>query len=420
MEMQHAPFQSPGLFLLFLLLLGFGVLFASVIRSAARRSLYPWVAIAMGCSAVALAMLVLVGYRSQSTPPAVMTHLAGAEAAPFSATRDASLDQRISAISGHNAGPSIESASHQNASGNSAAPVQGFRWFAVLGISWFAMLLISGVLLLVFFFSSAGVLTGWAFGRPATAGAGAGSTSTAARTCGWLVVPVICLALLGALAQPALLPSADRELVRKSVAFGQQQEHTNKVWLDLMKSSAMPDAEIKNIPDWLQDRSLSSHQFLLSSGQYSTPQEAENELLPHAAFLLQRAFQESHPWQGPWVVPLTQVRERVVDKQFIEKRSKTIGKFTGDIYRLHMRVDVSPAVCEAFTASWKSQIVAHRLQVLGVLFAWLVGVFFAASIYFRRAAHPENFVGWWGQFKISAVTIGMAAAAAWVLVDIVR
>lgn len=288
----------------------------------------------------------------------------------------------------------------------------------MLGVSWFAMLVISGVALLVLFFSGTSRLSGWAFGRPASAAAG--STSTIARTCGWLVVPVISLALLVALAQPALVPSADHELVRKAVAFGQQQEHTNKVWLDLMKSSAMPDAEVNNIPDWLQDRTLSSHQFLLSSGQYSTPQEAENELLPHAAFLLQRAFHESHRWQGPWVVPLTQVRERVVDKQFIEKRSKTIGKFSGDIYRLHMRVDVSPSICDTFTASWKSQIVAHRLQVLGVLFAWLACVFFAAAFYFRRAAHPENFVGWWGQFKISAVTIGMTAAAAWVLVDIVR
>ena len=237
---------------------------------------------------------------------------------------------------------------------------------------------------------------------------------------GWLVVPAMSIVVLGYLARPALLPSADSDLHRQSAAFAEQQTHTEKVLRELLETSASTGSDRQQVPDWLKNRVLNNGQFLLSSGQYSSEQEAESELLPHAAYLLQRAFQENHPWEGTWTVPMSQVRERVIENRFVEHRPITTGKFTGQVYRVHMRVDVSPAVCETFTTAWKTQIVQHRLQVLGVLFAWLTSLFFAATFYFRRAAHPENVIGWWSQLKMSAVTLSLTAAAVWVLVDVVR
>lgn len=414
MDMQQASFQSPTWFILVLILLGFGVLLARVFSSAARRSLFPWVAISMCCSAMALAMLVLFAYRSVGSHSAQVARATVVDATQVRLAEGGIPYNRSTAGSAPGVGrpayptSSFDATHDRDGTHDIVVPRQSSGLVSIVGLG--------GILLLVFFFS-AGLLTSFAFRRPVTAAASLPNTD---RTYGWLVVPAICLAVLGVLAQPALLPAVDPNLGNKAAALRQQEDHTEKVWQDLIQSSAKPDDEVQNIPDWLREKSLTGQQYLLSSGQYSSPQEAENELLPHAAFLLQSVFQQTHPWQGAWTVPLAQVRERVVDKQFLEKRSKTIGKFTGDLYRLHMRVDVSPNVCETFVSEWKSQIVQHRLEVLGVLFGWIACVFFAATYYFRRAAHPENLVGWWGQFKISAVTVGMTVAAAWILVDVIR
>lgn len=240
------------------------------------------------------------------------------------------------------------------------------------------------------------------------------------RSTAWLVVPTLCLAVLGYLARPALLPSIDGDLVRKSAALSEQQVRTEKVLGELLDKTSSAADQAQPIPDWLRNRPLASGQLLLSSGQFSSPQEAEHELLPHAAYLLQRAFHETHPWEGTWTVPLGQVRERVVDKQFVEHHTKTIGKFSGEIYRLHILVHVSPAVCETFTSEWKSQIVRRRLEVLGVLLGWITGLLFLATLYFRRAAHLENLVGGLDQLKISAWTMCLTAAAAWMLINVHR
>ncbi len=232
---------------------------------------------------------------------------------------------------------------------------------------------------------------------------------------GWLILPVSCLAGLGYLAMPAFRPAPRLDTARVDQQFFTRQQRMEKVLRETIDGSGRPGDEIQNIPDWLKNRSTTNDQILLTSEQFSTRKEAEDELLPFAAHLLQRTFHETHPWQGAWNVPLAQVRERVVAQQFYEQRKMTTGKFSGEIYRLHMLVNVSPSVAETFTENWKSQIVEHRLQVLGVLFGWLTCVLFTGSVFYRRAAHPENSLGWVHHLKLSGVTVGLTAAAAWVL-----
>ena len=236
---------------------------------------------------------------------------------------------------------------------------------------------------------------------------------------GWLILPVSCLAGLGYLAMPAFRPSPRVDTARMDQEFATRQQRMDKVLRETIDGSGRPGDEIQNIPDWLKNRSTTSDQILLTSEQFSTRKEAEDELLPFAAHLLQRTFHETHPWQGAWNVPLAQVRERVVAQQFYEQRKMTTGKFSGDIHRLHMLVNVSPSVAETFTENWKSQIVEHRLKVLGVLFGWLTCVLFTGSVFYRRAAHPENSLGWVHHLKLSGVTVGLTAAAAWVLMTYV-
>lgn len=237
---------------------------------------------------------------------------------------------------------------------------------------------------------------------------------------GWLIVPVLCLAVLGTLAAPKLVPDLTTANWTQPAISVSQQERMDKVVLDLIEGSSSTSTDAQSIPDWIKQKSSDQNLRLLSSGQYSTRQEAEDELLPIAADLLQRAFHKHHPWQGAWNVPLAQVRDHVVSQQFVERRNVTSGDKTFEMFRLHILVNTAPEVCETFTAAWKSQIVEQRLKVLGLLLAWLSCVFLLGSAYYRSLALPGLAHQWAGTIKVSVLTIGVTALAAWVLVTYIH
>lgn len=235
----------------------------------------------------------------------------------------------------------------------------------------------------------------------------------------WLVVPALCLAGLGTLAAPFLHPPLYSHLDDVPAIFPDIQERMDKAVQELITSRSQPDSENKNIPRWIEDRTSTPNQQLLSSGRYSSQQEAEDELVPIAADLLQRAFHTQYPWQGDWKVPLAQVRERVMNQRFVEVLNKEIGTYK--LYRLHVLVNVSPEICATFVDPWKTQIVERRLQVLGVLLGWLSSVLLMGSVFFRSLTNPGAAAYYWASaLKASILTVGLTAAAGWVLVTYIH
>lgn len=235
----------------------------------------------------------------------------------------------------------------------------------------------------------------------------------------WLVVPALCLAGLGTLAAPLLHPPLYSHLDDVPAIFPDIQARMDKAVQELVTSRSQPDSENKNIPSWIVDKTSTPNQQLLSSGRYSSQQEAEDELVPIAADLLQRAFHTQYPWQGDWKVPLAQVRERVMNQRFVEVLNKEIGTYK--FYRLHVLVNVSPEICATFVDPWKTQIVERRLKVLGVLLAWLSSVLLLGSVFFRSLTNPGAAAYYWASaLKASILTFGLTAAAGWVLVTYIH
>lgn len=257
-----------------------------------------------------------------------------------------------------------------------------------------------------------GIMVLWSkFGRSASTPAP--SPTNGKSGLGWLIVPVICLGILGTLAAPRLVPDLTTANWTQPAISASQQERMDKAVRDLIEGSSSSSTDAQSIPDWIKQKSADQNLRLLSSGQYSTRQEAEDELLPVAADLLQRAFHKHHPWQGTWNVPLAQVRDHVASQQFVERRNVTSSDKTFEMYRLHILVNTAPEVCETFTAAWKSQIVEQRLKVFGVLLAWLCCVFMLGSVYYRSLALPGLAHQWAGFIKVSVLTIGVTALAGW-------
>lgn len=236
---------------------------------------------------------------------------------------------------------------------------------------------------------------------------------------GWLAVPLLGLGAVGWSAYPALIPPTRPETAPFTHVLNdtltEKFRLMRKNYAELKEKANQPGNDSLIVPDWILNPQVSREQILLSSELYSSHQEAEAELLPIAAYLLQRAFQEHHPWQGDWKVPLAQVRERVVQKQFLESRPKTIGKFSGEIHRLYMLINVSPSICEVFTEEWRTQIVQKRLVVLGVITGWITLMLLVCSFYFKRGTHPENAIGWHGHLQMTAATVVLTGVAMWLL-----
>lgn len=234
---------------------------------------------------------------------------------------------------------------------------------------------------------------------------------------GWLLVPAVCLGGLSCVAGPSFFPQPNARFETIPAISVSTQARMDKSVRDLLQSAAKPDGEGQKIPDWIKQQSpLQRASHLLSSGQYSTRQEAEEELLPIAADLLQRAFHQHHPWEGAWTVPLAQVRERVADQQYFEQSAVISGN---KMYRLHMLVNVSREVCDSFTQSWTSQIVERRLKIFGVLLAWLTCVLMLGRAYFWSLTIPGN-SDYWGSFlKASLLTVGLTVLAGWVLLEFI-
>lgn len=236
----------------------------------------------------------------------------------------------------------------------------------------------------------------------------------------WLVLPAVCLSVLGYLSAPTLFPRPNPDLSNPASISGTTQQKMDKIVRDLIEKSQQPDSSVKSVPPWIKLKPDSPDIYVLSSQPYATKAEAEAELMPLAANLLQRAFHQHHPWQGSWNVPLAQVRERVVDEEFPQIGTVTSSKGPLETYAVHWLIDVSPSVCETFTTSWKNQIIERRLKVFGVLLVWLSGVLLMSRGYFWSLSQPDQSHRWASTLKASILTIGVTALAGWVLVEFIH
>jgi hypothetical protein len=244
------------------------------------------------------------------------------------------------------------------------------------------------------------------------------NTTASSLRWSWLIIPLICFLFLGYRVVESLTPSPLQSLADELLDFPQRHERMLKTAREFVNSQ--PSSEIGAVAakEWITDGAtgeLEANRLILVSGQFSSVSEAETELMPIVANLAKRSFHQEHPWQGDWTVPLATVRERVVENEFIDRKARTIGNFSGDLFRLYMLVNLSPDVLSSFESEWKSQIVERRLARFGLMLGWIVSQLFVGWAYFRcQGGNPHP--GRW-RWKVLAIliSIGLTACADYVL-----
>jgi hypothetical protein len=158
-----------------------------------------------------------------------------------------------------------------------------------------------------------------------------------------------------------------------------------------LQAAALPaerDFANEELPAWTQEREVSSDdstRFVLTSRQYSTRAEAEQEVLAVAADLFQKDFEQDHAMTGldRWRISPDDVRRHAVVRSFDEVLETDFGSFTAPMHRLHVQVELSPAVQAHFYPEWRQHVVAHRLWILGGLVGLVTLILGTSSTYFR-------------------------------------
>ena len=144
-------------------------------------------------------------------------------------------------------------------------------------------------------------------------------------------------------------------------------------------------------PAWIDKPEIHdglSEQRVLSSQQYSTREEAEQELLKQANQILQDDLARLFPGESavsPWNPTLELLKQHAVKQQYAEVVDRDFGSFVHPMYRVWWQVELSPEVRVEFLPMWRKGITSARIRLVGVVTTSVVLVISLMAFYYRAS-----------------------------------
>ncbi len=130
--------------------------------------------------------------------------------------------------------------------------------------------------------------------------------------------------------------------------------------------------------------SFTGLQIALSSERWVTLEEAEQQVTASVVQRVMAHFHEEYPQGVSWSAPVALIDKYAVRECVGESLDKDFGNgLTQKMYRVHVLLELSPAVRQTLYASWRGQVVDRRLQVLGGLFGLVTLMLATSAGYFR-------------------------------------
>ncbi len=163
-------------------------------------------------------------------------------------------------------------------------------------------------------------------------------------------------------------------------------ESTNTSKTQEKPATELTDRPKAELPAWTQATKTqegSKTLTTISSGQYTTIEEAEREAFGIAVATVKDDFDRNNSPVVAWKIPTELVMNHCVRLQFDEKIHRDLGPIAADMHRVYLQVELSPETRSKFTDSWESQIVGNRLWALGSVAGLLTLIFGTTSSYFR-------------------------------------
>jgi hypothetical protein len=139
-------------------------------------------------------------------------------------------------------------------------------------------------------------------------------------------------------------------------------------------------------PVWTQQGENVSNDgvFVVSSQRFATLDEAEQQVTGEVVARLRQHFHQEMPYRGDWVPPVALAQAHAVRQIAGEEIDQDFGNgIKGKMYRVHVQLELSPELRNAFYAAWREQVVGRRLLVIGSLFGLMTLMLGTAACFFR-------------------------------------
>lgn len=142
-------------------------------------------------------------------------------------------------------------------------------------------------------------------------------------------------------------------------------------------------------PAWIEDAVTQdglSELRVISSQQYSTFEEAEQDLLKQASQLLQNDLAKLFPRESvvsPWNPTLELLKQHAVKQQHTEAVDRDFGSFVHPMYRIWWQIELSPEVRVEFLPMWRRGITTARIRLVAIVTTSVVLVISLMAFYSR-------------------------------------
>jgi hypothetical protein len=210
---------------------------------------------------------------------------------------------------------------------------------------------------------------------------------------GEVVLGLIGSMLVGYWAPPVLSPAPiEQPIAVEPLALDTQPTtagmDAQPIDVDGSDESAVAAIEL---PAWVtEERSDDgdTRVFVVSSNMEAAVEDAEEAAIQIAAKELTRYIisRDPFPLRVEWNAPLGMVADHAVRLRYVEDKKVDMGTFWAKMHRVHLQVELSPEVANAFAPLYRAQQVEYRLIVLGSVFAAVVFLIGLLSGYLRLDA----------------------------------
>ena len=142
-------------------------------------------------------------------------------------------------------------------------------------------------------------------------------------------------------------------------------------------------------PSWidqLQTDDGITRRTVISSQQYTTQDEAEQELASTAADILLQDLRQLDPDTArhtSWRPTDESLKRIAIKRQYVEAIERDFGNFVHPMYRVWWQMELSPEIRMEFLPAWRSALTVSRIRQVGIVVSTIVLLMTLMTIYYR-------------------------------------
>ena len=234
----------------------------------------------------------------------------------------------------------------------------------------------------------------------------------------WLLVPYVVFGSFAVMSDPSLfaskfIPASNRERIPSLTRSVSEGERENAPTEQPKRNSALvataPSLTLRvggendtsaraapQRPAWVdQTRVIDGDCTLivLTSQQYATKDEAEQELRAAAVTLVEQDLQRIQTGEfrpKTWRPAVEDVIAQAVQQRYDEIAERDFGKFTHPMVRVSWQIELSPRVRTEFAPAWRRALISFRIMLVAAIAIDFTALATLSLMYFRIAARVRG------------------------------